>query len=288
MESSEQYAKQILIQKQDWSEECLTELLADEWTAEALLKATYLGYESPADIELVSYWDKRYLIETHIWGDEPSNTAKLLGEELQPASRILEVGFGYGRDLFELVLQGHKVTGVEISMVSFAMANTSYQRLKQRFQGSGIGMAEILRANFTGATLGEFDAVFSHRTIHLIYEPGLLRSFVNSAKRSTREGGLFFFSARDDRDFDPEQMEWLDLEGENLRVARYINRPDHKISFRNEERCRRIFGKYFELIYAKEDEEVESLTNGGKTAKITIFAMRRKHHSEIQAGAVSG
>ena len=50
-----------------------------------------------------TFWDHRYSAEGAIWGDGPSPTALLASRYLRPGTRVLEVGFGYGRDLAFLV-----------------------------------------------------------------------------------------------------------------------------------------------------------------------------------------
>ena len=61
------------------------------------------------------FWDRRYSREGAIWGDGPSPTALLLAGCLPPRARVLEVGFGYGRDLLFLLRNGCRVAGIELS-----------------------------------------------------------------------------------------------------------------------------------------------------------------------------
>ena len=50
-------------------------------------------------IDGLSFWGKRYAAEGALWGHAPSETARGLHERLPATSRILEIGFGYGREI---------------------------------------------------------------------------------------------------------------------------------------------------------------------------------------------
>ena len=63
-----------------------------------------------------AFWDRRYREEGAIWGEGPSPAAVLLGRHLAPGNRVLDVGFGYGRDLVYLGQQGCRVSGVEMAV----------------------------------------------------------------------------------------------------------------------------------------------------------------------------
>ena len=109
-------------------------------------------------------WSKRYRKEGKIWGDSPSEVAHILVNNLSPASRILEIGFGYGRDLKLLLEHGHTLTGVERSTVGLDMAASN---LENYFEG---GQLHLVLGDFIKANLSQnfYDAAYSHRTIHLL------------------------------------------------------------------------------------------------------------------------
>ena len=63
------------------------------------------------------FWDARYSREGPIWGEGPSPTALLVAQHMRPGARILEIGFGYGRDLVFLGRQKGVVSGIDLSLV---------------------------------------------------------------------------------------------------------------------------------------------------------------------------
>ncbi|MCB1532855.1 MAG: class I SAM-dependent methyltransferase [Alphaproteobacteria bacterium] len=216
-------------------------------------------------------WDKRYTKEGAIWGWEPSETAKLLAEKLAPASKVLEVGFGYGRDIAELVKEGHFVHGLEESTVGL---NLAVQELK-KFGLSN--KSHLTFGEFTSAALPQeyFDAIYSHRVLHLLKDNGLVRAFANSAARGLKSGGLLFISARDERDFDPEQMIKLE-DGRAAYKDTVKGREGHIISFWSEERFEKTFSKKFKILSFVKGQEIESSTNPGKMSHYTIMMAEKK------------
>ena len=68
-----------------------------------------------------AYWNQRYIAEGEVWGVEPNRfiAAELAG--LSPR-RVLDLGCGQGRNAVWLALQGHTVTGVDLSDVAISQA----------------------------------------------------------------------------------------------------------------------------------------------------------------------
>src|SRR5262249_53590251 len=62
-----------------------------------------------------AFWDRRYQAEGAIWGEAPSPTAWAAVRHLPARARVLEIGFGYGRDLAFLIGRGCKVVGIDLS-----------------------------------------------------------------------------------------------------------------------------------------------------------------------------
>src|SRR5438876_9345834 len=61
------------------------------------------------------FWDRRYSKEGAIWGEVPSPTAQTAARYVQPQDRVLDIGFGYGRDLPFFARQQCRVWGVDLS-----------------------------------------------------------------------------------------------------------------------------------------------------------------------------
>jgi SAM-dependent methyltransferase len=213
-------------------------------------------------------WDDRYKAEGHIWGDEPSLTARILAKKLEPASNVLEFGCGYGRDINELAQQGHRITGVEKSKIAVSLAEDD-TRL-DKFIDSG--RVHILRGEFASASFGKagFDAVLSHRVLHLLGTNGLVRAFEQHAYRVLKQDGLLAVSARNEDDFDKDQMKLL-APG----IAEYKSRPGHIIRFWTHKMFEDTFTDNFKIIEFIHGTEIESQKNP-KDTHFTIMLAQRK------------
>src|SRR5438132_5389825 len=100
-----------------------------------------------------TFWDRRYQAEGAIWGEAPSPTARAAARHLPPNPRVLEVGFGYGRDLSFLLRQGCKVVGIDLS-------REGQRQAEARLEREGLQPDDLLAGRFEDCALpGErFDA----------------------------------------------------------------------------------------------------------------------------------
>ncbi len=227
-----------------------------------------MGAVIPAQVNQQYDWDDRYRAEGHIWGDEPSLTALVLSKHLEPSSNVLEFGCGYGRDMVELVHQGHRVTGIEKSKIAVALAEGN-DKLDSFIDS---GRAHILRGEFANATFGKagFDAVTSHRVLHLLGNNGLVRAFEQHAARVLKPGGLLAVSARNHNDFKQDDMTMI-APG----VAEYKNRPGHIIRFWDQALYTDTFKDHFDVVEFIDGSEIESQKNPKQTS-FTIMLARKK------------
>lgn len=216
-------------------------------------------------------WNARYGKWHHMWGDKPSPSAKHLLDKLDDVSHILEVGFGYGRDALAFCQAGHSVTGLELSSVGLSDA---CQQIGSYLRS---GRAHLGIGEFTSAKLphGSFDAVFSHRTLHLMGNNGLVDAFASRAAKVIKVGGLLVVSARDMRDFDEQQM----VKRSDGMIEYKPEVPDRQgqlISLWDEARFRETFSEKFDVVSCVESQEIEAVNNPDKMAKFTIMTAIRK------------
>jgi SAM-dependent methyltransferase len=160
---------------------------------------------------------------------------------------VLDVGFGYGRDLVFLARQGCRVAGVELSEEGRRMA-------EERLRGEGLWAEALLGGRFEDAPdLGaSFDALLSHRVAHLLVTPESVARFARQAGAVLRPGGLLCVGVRNLRDLDPAAMTPV---GDG--VFEYRDRPGHRIRYWDDDAFADAFGHDFTMLLLTEAVEEE-------------------------------
>jgi SAM-dependent methyltransferase len=183
------------------------------------------------------FWDERFRREGAIWGEGPSPTVKALVPRLSAGALVLEVGFGYGRDLAFLIGQGHRAWGVDLSP-------EARRRTEERLRRAGLRAERLLTGRFEDSDLptGQFDAVYSHRMAHLLVTDGAVARFAAQARRALRPGGTLCLAVRNADDRDPAEVRRV-AEG----VDEYVPRPGHWIRFWDDAALRQAFGNAFHI-----------------------------------------
>jgi len=234
------------------------------------------------------FWDDQYDTKGALWGKDPSVAVKILWDALQQlhensfdVRKVLTVGAGYYRDETYLASRGVSVDGYEISKKGrdlgrqFARDKTVFNKIK------------FIAKDFAKAVLKgqKFDAVFSHRTLHLL-DNDQVKSFVKNAHDALDENGLLVVSARDDRDFNEDQMKWID---KDAGIAEYTlkGKEGHKIQFWNMARFEKYFGESFEIDVITKKSEEESFGNNDTDgnpiqAHVTVMVAYSKATSKQQ------
>lgn len=210
------------------------------------------------------FWDRRYRAEGPIWGDGPSPAAELLAARLRPGDRVLDVGFGYGRDLVFLGRRGFRVSGVEA-------AAEGGRQARARLAAAGVATEALAVGRFgAGPPPGEgYDAALCHRLIHLLLEPGATRSFAAALAAAVRPGGLLAVGTRNPADLDPAEMEPV---GDG--VYEYRRRPGHRIRYWTGEALAAAFAPAFGVVELVEAVEPESGANP-VPCRLTVMLARR-------------
>jgi SAM-dependent methyltransferase len=231
--------------------------------------------------EVSDLWDSRYEREGHMWGDDPSPTLQYTRAAIDKYYKkeqklyLIDFGCGYGRDTVTFAEMGHHVTGIDASRQAVRLANENFEARKGR--GHLPGSANFLFGTITTAlknNVGQFDAIHSHRALHLLDEKEVSK-FAEEAAKRLRPGGILCIGARSPKDFKPDQMRWL--KGQEGHAAEYKNpeRRDQVLNFWYQARFEATFRKDFVIEQIVECEESESEGNPVPT-QLTIMVARRK------------
>jgi len=150
--------------------------------------------------EAAIHWDGRYAADGHLWGDGPSELARLAVARLQPYATaelsIVDVGCAYGRDTRYLAAElGCRVLGIDPSPAAVAAA---------REERSGDLDVEYVTGDLLtladgGEHAGPYDVAFVSGVYHLLGPIGR-REFAAALAAAVRPGGLLFLSTLSPRD----------------------------------------------------------------------------------------
>jgi len=216
------------------------------------------GDGSPMNIdselaEIAEFWSARYRAEGFIWGTEASPCAHEAATHFAAADakRVLVLGCGYGRDAVYFANQGFDVTAIDFATEALALAES------WATSGDGAGQIEYVRDNLVALNVPDsaYDAVYSHRTLHLLLTRERLIRAVAEIHRVLKPGGIACISMRSPRD--PTREKTRGSAGEDLEVS---FRPGHRILFLSNAELGEIAGRCFSTIGQQEMRERESKT----------------------------
>jgi len=146
------------------------------------------------------HWDERYRAAGRLWGDGPSELARLAVARLRPYAtpdlHVLDVGCGYGRDTRYLAAElGCRVLGLDPSPAAITAAR------RQRSTRLDIDFVASDLADYAAGLVedGRFDVVFACNVYHLLGPVGR-RQFAAALGAAARPGGLLFLSTLSPRD----------------------------------------------------------------------------------------
>ncbi len=138
----------------------------------------------------VSEWDMRFKKGGYIWGKEPSQTALESVKYLKPDFKVLDIGCAYGRDCKFLNERGIKTTGIDLCKEAIRLG-------REFIPPSDLLVADAMQMPFEDS---QFDALFSHLFLHLLYKQEDRRRFLKECTRVLKTNGLMlhsFFSTKD-------------------------------------------------------------------------------------------
>lgn len=148
--------------------------------------------------EIESYWNKKFLDEKKVWGDNPSLACKkavtFIRRKvalLDKITKILDIGAGYGRDIQYFLKYNYDVEGIDIS-------ENAVQLAKEHFPDIPLKVKSIFNTDYKNDS---FDIVFGNFVIHLFdySDRKLLR---DECYRMLKSQGWCIFSVASIKDAD--------------------------------------------------------------------------------------
>lgn len=143
------------------------------------------------DNRVKDYWNRRYVEEGHIWGDEALLGVRLIADVLASVgtTSVLLVGAGYGRNARYLARQGFQVEAVDVAPEAVRLA-----RLYSQAHGTPEFRAIEADTRQLPFPSAHFDAVVADKLLHLL-APAEALTAVNEWKRVVVPHGFIGASA---------------------------------------------------------------------------------------------
>lgn len=178
----------------------------------------------------VDFFNRKYVEDKYVWGEEPSEIAKIAAKNLKGTEglKLLDVGCGYGRDALDLSQTlDCEVTGVDTSKTGITLGREFLEDCSS---------VELLEQDFLQIT-ETYDAVIVSHVYHLLH-PQQRKPFVSQIGKVLRPGGRFFLSAHSIND----QAEY----GKGKRVKDEVNSfvNDTYVHFSTKEELAKVFAEF--------------------------------------------
>lgn len=152
-----------------------------------MLDSEILTYTDVTGVRTGPY-DALYSASPDFLWNQPGRLVQRIDEWIPPASSVLDVGCGDGKNALPLVAAGYSVTGFDISTVALKM-------LRRRFAAAGIDSSSfrVATAEDWVADLQAVDCLLSYGLFHCL--PPSLRGGIHARlQRAVRPGGITIFS----------------------------------------------------------------------------------------------
>jgi SAM-dependent methyltransferase len=147
-----------------------------------------------------SFWKGMYAKDRKVWGDEPSETARAAMEfvraeaVLTEGKRLLDIGCGYGRDIFTLTpLWKCRAVGVDPAAEGIALAQETATRGACKDVEFHVGTIP------DAATHGTFDFVLA-ANLYMILRPAERAALRETVPGLLAPGGFLFLGTHSVRD----------------------------------------------------------------------------------------
>lgn len=172
--------------------ECLTYLYGDYMALPPQEKRLAHAPVSRLDLSRIwndtSYWNEIYSRKTE--SGEPSLFAVEVERAMGPASTVVDLGCGTGRDSLFFAACNHKVLAVDLSSEAIRMVSRA---------APGITAIEEDFVTFLGKYENAFDYLYSRFSLHAI-SANQEQAFMRRAYAALKKGGLLFIEARSIQD----------------------------------------------------------------------------------------
>lgn len=199
-----------------------------------------------------TYWNKRYLDETYIWGLETSNSYNIAEQFFKSihAKRILVPGCGYGRHTESFARNNFIVTGFDISDEAIKLARSRRDDAVQSLSiDYFIGDLERFVA------FDKFDGVYCHNLFHLILTEQRRSAVYNKITRWLRGNGALFISVMSTQDASYGK-------GNKISEDTFESKPGRGIRYFTPKALEEELETYFHVHHI--DEITEPENHGGK------------------------
>jgi hypothetical protein len=250
-----------------WSPETVTDFTDQGWTMNGLGEGLTHGLKTPADFRGVSLWSKRYLVEGHLWGDDPSETCLLANDKIERGP-IAEIGSGYGRDAWYMAQRRDGIIALEKSRIGCSIISRKFREGETQAEMNNRNFAECHVVHGSARTFkfgkDSLSGIFSHRTLHLPHPDTSLEDIVRNMTEGVRPGGKMVVGVRSIHDYyqDQDKMHLITKDDNGFPMsAEYKDRPGHVINYFTPERFKDVFGPYCQIEELWLGKEPESSSN---------------------------
>lgn len=114
---------------------------------------------------------------------------QLLRENIRPGMRVLDAGFGSGRNLVYLLREGYEVFGVDQRLEMVEHVRSLAGMLAPKLDASGFRLEAIERMSFPDACA---DVVICNSVLHFARDGAQFEEMVRGLWKALRPGGLLF------------------------------------------------------------------------------------------------